>query len=143
MKAVVCKEITHYSEGLLIQDVPRCTAGKRQVVIDVLSCGIAFPDVLTTMGKHIEVRKAPFVIASEVCGTVKSIGEGVDGCKIGDMVFGKALTGGAAEEAVLDMDSTYKLPHGVSPHVAAGFELNYGTTYHALIDIAKLKKVVE
>jgi NADPH:quinone reductase-like Zn-dependent oxidoreductase len=142
-QGVVCKNVgADYHTGLEICDIPKRKAKPGQIVINVLSCGIAFPDVLSVMGKHISVPTAPFVICGDVAGRAIEIGEGVQGFQVGDIVFGKALFGGAATEAVLDTTSgnCYHVPEGVPPHVTAGFEINYGTTYHGLIDIAKLQK---
>jgi len=112
---------------------------KGTAIVRVLSCGLAFPDILTVLGKHIMRRKAPFVPGQEICGEVTAIGEGVRRLKVGDLVFGSALKGGCSEEAEVHEDVVYTLPAGVDPHVAAGFELNYGTTYHGLVDIGGLK----
>ena len=39
----------------------------------------------------------------------------------------------------MDPVQTHQAPDGLDPHVLAGFSVNYGTTYHALKDIAKLQ----
>eukprot|EP00036_Acanthoecidae_sp_10tr_P019836 CAMPEP_0206302842 /NCGR_PEP_ID=MMETSP0106_2-20121207/8929_1 /ASSEMBLY_ACC=CAM_ASM_000206 /TAXON_ID=81532 /ORGANISM="Acanthoeca-like sp., Strain 10tr" /LENGTH=68 /DNA_ID=CAMNT_0053733617 /DNA_START=1 /DNA_END=204 /DNA_ORIENTATION=- len=34
----------------------------------------------------------------------------------------------------------YIAPAGVSPHVCAGFEINYGTTWHAFVDVGRVQR---
>ena len=123
-----------------IEQVAPLEARPGCAIVKVLSCGLAFPDVLTILGKHIGRRQPPFVPGSEVCGEVTSVGEGVTDLVIGDRVFGSAPSGALGEEAEVVAAGVYKMPEGVDPNVAAGFELNYGTTYHGLVDIAKLQK---
>ena len=61
----------------------------------MLSCGVAFPDVLTVLGKHVMKTETPFVPCSEICGEVTAIGSGVSGLAVGDCVFGAlAILGG-------------------------------------------------
>jgi len=115
---------------------------EKDVRVRVISAGLAFPDVLVVEGKHIQKKQAPFVPASEVCGTIVAMGvDGADaGFKVGDVIFGLAKTGAMSEYALMDVENAYHVPVGVSPHVAAGFEVNYGTTWHGLIDLASLKE---
>lgn len=109
------------------------------VIVKVLSCGLAFPDVLTIGGKHVMRTPTPFVPGGEICGVVTVVGPDVKKLKIGDRIFGGATKGGIAEEAEMMEATSYILPAGVDPNVGAGFELNYGTTYHGLVDIGNLK----
>ena len=85
-------------------------------------------------------RTPPFSPASEVCGTVVEIGEDVDGFAVGDKVFGAEISGGLAELTRVPSHTCYKLPDGVDPTLAAGFELNYGTSWHGIVDVAKLQE---
>jgi D-arabinose 1-dehydrogenase-like Zn-dependent alcohol dehydrogenase len=54
-QGVVCKNVgADYHTGLEICHIPKRKAKPGQIVINVLSCGIAFPDVLiSVMGKHV------------------------------------------------------------------------------------------
>lgn len=83
-----------------------------------------------------------------MCGTVVSLGEDVTALRVGQRVFGTALSlldssqgeGGCAELCKVSAADVYTAPDGVDPHVCAGFEINYGTTWHALCDIARVKR---
>lgn len=142
MAAVIATAVGPWREVLQLQpspDVGPATEGFLKV--KVLSCGLAFPDVLTVEGKHIMKKEAPFVPASEVSGEVVEVGEGCEehGFKVGDRVFGTTMDGGLQQFALLPADGVYALPPSVPVDVGAGFELNYGTTYHGLKDIARLR----
>ena len=138
-RAVVCTSTGPYSDSLKISERSRAPLEYGQVRLKVLAAGLAFPDVLVVEGKHITKRDPPFVPASEVCGRILELGEGVDGgWAVGDLLFGTTGAGALGEEACVYPEGFYKLPSGVDPNIGAGFELNYGTTYHGLVDIAKL-----
>ena len=142
--AVVASAIGNWREVLSLGASPACREpGEGELQVRVLSCGLAFPDVLTVEGKHIQKRQPPFCPGSEVCGEVTAVGAGVEeefGFRVGDRVFGTTTEGGLRKETILPASAVYQLPEGVGVDVGAGFELNYGTTYHGLVDVARLKK---
>ena len=140
MKAVVANAIGPYAEVLSLQTVPELELAEGTALVRVLSAGLAFPDVLVVEGKHMMRRDPPFTPGQEVCGQVVAIGEGVTSLAVGQHVFGPCLTGGLAEFALVSADDCFKAPSGMDPHVAAGFELNYGTSWHGLVDLAALRR---
>lgn len=136
-RVVRCSELGPYDKVLELKDAPALTPGQGQVVVRVLSSGLCFPDILTVMGKHVFKPSPPFVPCSEVCGMVTSVGEGCS-LKLGTTVFGQTQ-GALRDEVIMLEDQLYTAPAGVDPHVLAGLPTNYGTTMHALKDIAKLQ----
>eukprot|EP00854_Cymbomonas_tetramitiformis_P010574 gene10574-12510_t len=139
-KAVVCTALDSSFQSLELQEVPELPSlGEDEIAVSVLSCGIAFPDVLKVAGKYQVLSEPPFIPGSEICGIVTRVGEAVRNIQVGEKVFGILPSGGLAEEAVLSAGDVYKVPPGVDVNVAAGFELNYGTTFHGLKDIAQLQ----
>ena len=140
MKAVVANAIGPYAEVLSLQTVPELELAEGTALVRVLSAGLAFPDVLVVEGKHMMRRDPPFTPGQEVCGQVVAIGEGVTSLAVGQHVFGPCSTGGLAEFALVSADDCFKAPSGMDPHVAAGFELNYGTSWHGLVDLAALRR---
>ena len=138
MKALLC---THYGppEEMELREVPSPKPGKNQVLISVKACGVNFPDVLMLQDKYQFRPALPFPPGGEVAGTVKELGEGVTGVKVGDRVCVSVGNGGFAEEALADYRRVIKLPDNVGFDVGSSFIVTYGTSWHALKDRAKLK----
>ena len=65
-----------------IEDVPEPEAGPGEVVCDVLACGVCGSDVTDW---YIAAR-LPAVLGHEVIGTVRALGEGVEGPRVGARV---------------------------------------------------------
>ena len=138
MKALLC---THYGppEEMELRDLPSPAAGPGQVVVSVKACGVNFPDVLLLADKYQFKPALPFPPGGEVAGTIKALGDGVTGLKVGDRVAVSIGNGGFAEEVVADARRCIPVPANVSFEVASSFIVTYGTSYHALKDRAKLK----
>ena len=94
--------------------------------------------VLVVEGKHVSKKAAGHVPGNEIAGVVIAIGHDVTSVRIGDNVFGMCYTGGLAEEALMQEQDVYVVPPTIDPNTLAGFETNYGTTYHSLVDLAQL-----
>ena len=138
MKALLC---THYGppEEMELRDLPSPKPGKNQVLVQVKACGVNFPDVLMIQDKYQFRPTIPFPPGGEIAGTVKELGEGAEGLKVGDRVCVSVGNGGFAEEVLADSRRCIKLPEGVGFDVASSFIVTYGTSWHALRDRAKLK----
>jgi NADPH:quinone reductase len=139
MRAVLCKAYGPPS-ALVVEDIPSPVAKPGEVVISVKAAGVNFPDTLIIQGKYQFKPDPPFSPGGEVAGIVKEVGEGVDAFKPGDKVIGSAIFGGYAEELALEANRVIPIPDGVSFEVASGFVLVYGTSYHALVDRARLQR---
>ncbi len=138
MRAVLCKQYGPPS-ALVVEEVPSPVAKPGEVVISVKAAGVNFPDTLIIQGKYQFKPDPPFSPGGEVSGVVKEVGEGVSRFKPGDKVIGSAVFGGYAEEIALDADRVIPMPDGVDYAIASGFVLAYGTSYHALVDRARLQ----
>jgi len=138
MKAVLCKEYG-LPENLVVEEVESLKPGRGQAVIAVKACGVNFPDTLIIQGKYQFKPSPPFSPGSEVSGTVKKVGEGVEHLKVGDRVIAFTSWGGFAEEVVAEAAKLITIPNEISFATAASFTLVYGTSYHALKDRAQLK----
>jgi len=139
MKAIVCKKYGPPSD-LELTDISLPPVGEKQVRIRIKACSLNFPDTLIIQGLYQFKPDLPFTPGSDVAGIVLEIGEKVRHLKVGDEVFGFTLTGGFAEEANIDAKAIFPKPPNMPFHVAASFLLAYGTSYHALVDRAKLKE---
>eukprot|EP00928_Gymnodinium_smaydae_P029513 TRINITY_DN22206_c0_g1_i1.p1 TRINITY_DN22206_c0_g1~~TRINITY_DN22206_c0_g1_i1.p1 ORF type:complete len:335 (-),score=40.48 TRINITY_DN22206_c0_g1_i1:72-1076(-) len=135
-RALICKQLGPY-DGLKLEEVARTELKKGEVVVQCLSAGLCFPDILTVMGKHVFKPQPPFIPGNEFCGRVIAVGEGCS-LKMGDVVFGQEQ-GTMRDEIIVHEDMVYRAPDNIDPHVLAGLPVNYGTTIHALKDIAKLQ----
>ena len=82
----------------------------------------------------------PFSPGSEISGVVSSVGEGVTMHKVGDRVMGSIGSGGLREKGVYLEQQLMPLPESMDFNTAAGFPLNYGTTYHAFKQRGELKE---
>merc|ERR1712086_59537 len=140
-RAVICHEWAPHGSSLTIEDVPALPApADGDVVVKLLSIGLCFPDLLVIMGKHVFKLPPPFTPCNELCGVVTAAGSS-SGMVEGDLVFGRSATkdGTLRDEVNVEAKKLFKAPAGVDPHVLAGLETNYGTTYHALKDCAKIQ----
>lgn len=140
MKAVLCKQYGP-PESLVVEEIASPLPGPGQVVVEVHASAANFPDTLAIQGRFLSQfqRSLPFSPGGEAAGTVKKLGDGVEGLAIGDRVFVNSGGGGFAEEVVADAANLIPLPDGVPMVVGASLVIAYGTTIHALRDRARLR----
>lgn len=138
MKAMLCKEYGP-PESLVLSEVPDPAAGPGQVIVQVKSCGVNFPDVLIIEGKYQFKPAFPFSPGAEIAGVVKSLGEGVTRFKVGDRVIASLGNGGMQEQVAVDQMRCVPMPDGMDFETASGLLLTYGTSHYALKDRARLK----
>ncbi len=118
-------------EALEVVDVDEPVAGPDQVLVDVEAAGVVFPDLLLSRGEYQMRPELPFVLGSEVAGTVRSAPEG-SGFAVGDRVAAMCVIGGFAQRVVAPVDQTFPLPDAVSADVGAGLPMNYLTAHFVL-----------
>jgi NADPH2:quinone reductase len=138
MRAVRIHELTGPG-ALKVDELPEPELGEGEVRVEVRAAGVNFPDVLLSYGKYQFKPEPPFVPGAEAAGVVCEIGPGVDGLRPGDRVAMTMVNGAFAESVVADALAAVKLPEPVSFETAAATTLTYGTTYHALVDRARLQ----
>jgi NADPH2:quinone reductase len=138
MKALLCHAFGPPSD-LKIEETAAPTLGATGLRLDVHSAGLNFPDVLIVQGKYQLRPEFPFSPGAEVSGVVAEVGERAAGFAVGDRVMALCTTGGFAEQVVVHHGSAFKMSPGMSFDSAAALPLTYGTTYHALVDRAKLQ----
>lgn len=108
--------------------------------VNVLACGINYPDVLMIEDKYQFKPDRPFAPGTEISGVVEAIGEGVENWNIGDRLISiMGYGGGLAEQAIVKADEAYKISDKVDPVEGAALVFTYATTLHALADRAELK----
>ncbi|KZS59147.1 NADPH:quinone reductase [Mycobacterium kansasii] len=106
-------------------------AGHGQLLVKAEAIGVNFIDTYFRSGQY--PRPLPFIVGSEVCGTVVAIGEGVESAiTVGDRVVSASANGGYAEFCTAPAFLSAKVPDGVSSEVAASALLK-GLTAHYLL----------
>ena len=138
MKALLCKQYGP-PESLVLEDIPRPEPGAGQVLLRVRACGVNFPDLLLIENKYQERPTLPFSPGAEVSGEIIALGPGVsNGLREGDRVIAMVGSRGFQEETVADAGRCVPLPDSMDYATGAAFTLTYGTSYHALVDRARI-----
>lgn len=138
MKAVIC-ETWGVPDTLKVQEIPDPQPGPGQVVIDVKAAGVNFPDVLIVQGKYQFKPELPFTPGSEVAGIIRATAADVTTFKPGDKVIAFVPTGGFGQQLLAPAQALIPMPPGMDFDTAAAITLTYGTSYHAIVDRAKLE----
>lgn len=138
MKALLCKEFGP-PESLVLEDIADPVPGEGQVVIDVQSASVNYPDALMIEGKYQFKPPFPFSPGGEGAGTVSALGAGVDSVKVGDKVIFMSGSGAFAEKIVVGAAGLIPLPDGMTTEQGAAFSMVYGTSIYALKQRAQLR----
>ena len=138
MRAILCKAYGP-PESLVLEEVADPQLAPNGVVIDVHAAGLNFPDVLIVQGKYQVKPPLPFSPGAEVAGIVREVGANVTTVRPGDRVAALTTAGGFAERVAAHTSNVVPIPDAMPFNIAAGFLLTYGTTYHALVDRARLR----
>jgi NADPH:quinone reductase-like Zn-dependent oxidoreductase len=111
-----------------------------EVRIKILTCGVAFADVLMRRGLYSPVPALPYSPGYDIVGTVESCGPVVTQWKPGDLVIALSMTGGYSRYIVLPESELVQMPAGLDPAEAVSLVLNYTTAYQLIHRIAKLRQ---
>lgn len=137
MQALICDDYGGI-DTLRVGELPPPTPESGSVLIEVESVAVNFADTLMVSGQYQLQPEPPFAPGYEVAGTVV-VANKAEGISPGDRVAGFLWYGGMAERAVIDASNLVVLPDSVSSDVAATLPGTYGTSYHALVDRARLQ----
>lgn len=138
MRAVICRELTGIEGLALTDDWPEPVAGPGEVVVEVRAAALNFPDLLMTRGMYQDRPSLPFVVGSELCGTVAAVSAGVDAFRTGDRVVGTSA-GCLAERVAVPARQLLPAPRGLDDRAAAGICIAWFTSMHALTQRASLR----
>jgi NADPH2:quinone reductase len=117
-------EVLHYVEK------PQPSPAAGQVLIKAEAIGINFIDTYFRSGQY--PRELPFVLGTEVAGTVAAVGDGVTALNPDDRVVTAAASGAYAEFCTAPADLVAQVPPAVDLDVAASALLK-GMTAHYLL----------
>jgi NADPH2:quinone reductase len=138
LKALVCEAYGPLN-SLVVKDIPAPLAGPKQVLIDVASAAVNFPDALMVQGLYQVKPPLPFSPGAELAGTISAVGNDVRHLKAGDRVIAMVGHGGFAEQCVADSHRVMPMPPGMDFDEGAALVLTYGTSLHGLKDCGHLQ----
>lgn len=138
MKAVVCDAFGPVA-ALRVREVSTPRPGRGQVLIEVRAASLNYLDALIVQGTYQLKPQLPFSPGAEASGIVAEVGAGVTGYSAGDRVVAFAGSGCFAQFCIADAAQTVALPAQLSHEDGATFLLAYGTSLHALRDVAALQ----
>jgi NADPH:quinone reductase-like Zn-dependent oxidoreductase len=156
MRVAAFTELTGPS-GVSILDRPTPEPGPNEAVIDVEACSINRHDLWILQGDSamVEASDLPFVSGLDASGTVRAVGDGVDGVAPEDSVVlcpnetcgtcrfcrdgpenrcasFSLYHGALAETALVDADRLVPIPDGLDSTAAAAIPTAYMTAFHML-----------
>jgi NADPH2:quinone reductase len=118
---------------MAVQEIAEPSLKPGHVRLRVQAVGFGFPDALMVTGKYQVKPEVPFTPGAEVAGVIAEVAADVTGFVPGQRVLAMlGQGGGLAEQCIAPADALVPLPASMSMTAAAGFLVNYGTTYHAL-----------
>lgn len=138
MKAVLCESFGP-AENLSLQDVSPPELESGQVIVDIHSCALNFPDVLMVEGKYQSLPPFPFTPGGEFAGVVTQVADDVSKWQVGDEVFASCGHGAMAEQIAVSAEALRAKPGNMSFATASGISTTYGTSYYALKQRANLQ----
>jgi NADPH2:quinone reductase len=132
-------QLTAYgsAENIKIVDVPEPSLRPGQVLIHVAFGGLRFSEVTARINKG--ALTPPFILGTEVSGTVIQLADGVNNVAVGDRVIAQPLQGGYAELLAVEANRITKIPDRVPPEVALLYRVNGIAAYLLVYEWAKVK----
>jgi len=137
MLAWTVNEFGDYKVQLKLEnrDLPRVQDS--EALIKVKAVGVNFFDLLNIAGKYQIKAPLPFIPGGEAAGEVIEAGKACD-LKVGERVMTNQA-GAFAEFMIAPRKAAYRIPENMSDTDAAAFQINYQTSYFALVHRAGLK----
>lgn len=124
-----------------VREVDAPTPGAHDVLVEVHSVGVAFPDLLLSRGEYQFKPEPPFTLGVDFAGVVLDPGSPESsGFTVGQRVAGVNLHGGAAEQVANPAIFTFALPDALSYDEGAALPMNYLTALFALEERGSLRE---
>ncbi len=139
MKALVCHTFGSPKEVLVIEERNSPRPAKGQVVIDVKAACVTYVDALMVQDKYQFTMPLPYIPGGEVAGIVSAVGNSVENVTVGDRVVSASLSGGFAEQVLVNASDCQSIPDTADFGGMLGRLYTYGTAYYALHVRAQLK----
>jgi NADPH2:quinone reductase len=127
--------------AMSLAEVPVPVPGPGQVLVDVWSAGLNFPDALLARGQYQEKPELPFTPGLELCGEIVGVGEGIESTRLGERVMGTPQLphGSLAEFTIADALDVVPAPTGLDDAGASVFHIAYQTGWFGLYRRANLR----
>lgn len=139
MRALICDGYEGGIESLRVGELPDPEPPPGCVLVEVEAAAVNFADTLMVEGEYQVRPDPPFAPGYELAGTVVVANQTSD-LSPGDRISGFTVHGALAEKAVLLEANATKLPDSIGSDVACTLPGGYGTSYHALVDRARLEE---
>ena len=140
MRAVQVVTLTGPSD-VEVREVDPPTQGHNDVLVEVHSVGVAFPDLLLSRGQYQFKPEPPFTLGVDFAGVVLDPGSPESSAfTVGQRVAGVNLSGGAAEQVANPAIFTFALPDAMSYDEGAALPMNYLTALFALEERGGLRE---
>ncbi|MDA8138023.1 MAG: NADPH:quinone oxidoreductase family protein [Desulfobacteraceae bacterium] len=138
MKAFVCTEFGPV-DNCKVQEIELQKPDKDQVLIEVKSASLNFPDALMIEGRYQVKPPLPFSPGMDLAGVVRQVGEGVTHVKAGDRVIAFSGVGAFAEMCLAPKDKVVPMPANMSFDAAAAYGITYATAIHGFRECGRLQ----
>lgn len=138
MKAIVCEQFGPVAE-LSLKEVAAPEIKDNDVLIDVHSAGVNFPDGLLVQGLYQMKPLLPFIPGTEVSGTISAVGAKVSHLAVGMRVAAVTMLGGYAEQVAVNSAQVMPIPDFLSLEAASALFTAHATAHHALEQRAQLQ----
>ena len=126
-------------EVLRAVDRPDPSPGDGEVLIAVEAAGINRPDVLQRLGGYPPPPGASDIPGLEVAGTIRSLGSGVRGWRVGDRVCALVAGGGYATLCTAPAPQCLPIPSPLDMVAAAAVPETFFTVWTNVFDRGRLK----
>jgi len=119
----------------------RRAPGMREVEIEVAAAGLNFRDLMKVLGIYPLRDGEPANFGDECSGRIVRVGRGVHKFRPGDRVMVSSLKGGTFSSHVIEsVESVWKIPDTLGFAEAASIPVVFGTAYHGLVTLARLRR---
>jgi NADPH2:quinone reductase len=131
---------------LSVAGLPDPAPGAGQVSIDVTHAAVGLVDLFFRQGLYKDrpgTPQPPFVPGLEVTGTIRELGEGVTGFRVGERVVAMSQTGTGGYASVYVANAPLVVSvegYGIDPAIAVSMIPNAAMAYAALTEVAHLKE---
>lgn len=126
-------------EVLELDQVSDVEPSEGKLIVAPEAVGINMPDLLVCRGGYQELPPLPFVLGTELAGTVIDPGSGPFEAGTRVMALARPPDGALAERVTVLVEDTVAVPEEVSSEIAASVPVNYVTAYLALHTRAGIK----